>query len=89
MAIAQMVPIGEAETDGQVVRMWLYQKGWRSQNTVRVYEHKFNRFKEICDRPLVALRVSDLQQYQQHLEDIGLAAALPAKQTYYIWKRCS
>ena len=77
--IAELVPLGQAETDGQVVKMWLYQKSRRSQDTARVYEHEFNRFKEICNRPLATIRISDLQLYQEHLDELGLAQASQAR----------
>ncbi len=77
--IVEMVPIAQAETDGQVVKMWLYQKSRRSQNTARVYEHEFNRFKEICGRPLATIRISDLHLYQEYLEELGLARASQAR----------
>ena len=77
--IVELVPIGQGETDGQVVKMWLYQKSRRSQGTARLYEHEFNRFREICNRPLAALRISDLQLYQERLEELGLARASQAR----------
>ena len=79
MAIAEMVPVGQGESDVHVVKMWLYQKSRRSQDTARVYEHEFNRFREICSRPLATLRISDLQLYQEHLEELGLARASQAR----------
>ena len=77
--IVELVPLGQGEPDGQVVKMWLYQKSRRSQGTARLYEHEFNRFREICNRPLAALRISDLQLYQEHLEELGLARASQAR----------
>jgi site-specific recombinase XerD len=77
--IAELVSVGQAETDGQVIKMWLWQKSQRSQNTARIYEHEFSRFKEICSRPLADLRISDLQLYREHLDGLGLARASQAR----------
>jgi len=53
------------------ISLWLNQKGRRSQNTKRVYEHEVTRFLDIVQKPLRAVTVVDMQGYMEPLGGPG------------------
>jgi site-specific recombinase XerD len=70
----------QADSDEQVLAMFLYQKGRRSPHTHEAYVRELARFRAVVPQPLRAITVADLQRYQEHLaEDLQLAPASQAR----------
>ena len=69
---------GQAETDEQLVRLWLH---GRPRTTVRAYEFDADRFRAFVDKPLRMVTVGDVQEFSDslaHLADASRARALSA-----------
>ena len=73
------VDMSGATSDAHLISLWLNQKGRRSQNTKRVYEHEVTRFLDIVQKPLRAVTVVDMQGYMERLEGLGLSDATQAR----------
>ena len=73
------VDMSGATSDAHLISLWLNQKGRRSQNTKRVYEHEVKRFLDIVQKPLRAVTVVDMQGYMERLEGLGLSDATQAR----------
>ena len=62
-----------AKTDGRLVELWLAQK--QSENTRRAYQRDITEFFAVVGRPLSAVTLADLQNYQAYLQERGLRAS--------------
>ncbi len=66
----------QAETDEQLLRLWLHGRG---PNTVRAYDADVARFRAFVGKPLRAVRLADVQAFADslgHLSDASRARSL-------------
>lgn len=66
----------QARDDAHLVRLWLHGK---SANTRAAYENDVRAFVDFADAPLQRLTLQHLQDWADHLNDRGLAAATRAR----------
>ncbi len=68
----------QAETDEQLLRLWLHGRG---PNTVRAYESDVGRFRAFVAKPLRTVRLADVQAFADslgHLSEASQARSLSA-----------
>ena len=75
-AVPQAPVVQQAHDDEHLVRLWLHGK---SPNTRDAYERDLRRFVDFADRPLPLLTLQHIQDWADHLEAQGLAAATRAR----------
>jgi len=71
--------VSGANTDSELVELWLKQRARRSEQTERVYRHEVERFLIAIGKPLRAVTAMDMQGYAEHLEGLKLAPASRAR----------
>ncbi|NBB99820.1 MAG: tyrosine-type recombinase/integrase [Bacteroidetes bacterium] len=69
--VSQGVP-SQADDDEHLIELWLHGK---SPNTQEAYERDLFQFIDFVDLPLRHVRLGDLQDWADHLEEKGLAPA--------------
>lgn len=62
----------QADTDGQLVELWVH---GRPSGTQKMYRAEAARFLSFVAQPLHGVKLAHLQQYADHLEQSGLAPA--------------
>ena len=73
----------QAETDEQVLRLWLHGRG---ANTTRAYVADVGRFRAFVATPLRTVRLADVQSFAdslEHLSDASRARALSAVKSLF------
>ena len=71
--------VSGANTDSELVELWLKQRARRSEQTERVYRHEVERFLIAIGKPLRAVTAMDMQGYAEYLEGLKLAPASRAR----------
>jgi integrase/recombinase XerD len=66
LPVGQMT--GQAETDQQVIAMWLYGK---AQTTQLAYQGELRRFQDVVDKPLMFITLHDVQGYISSLTHLA------------------
>jgi len=62
--------VSGANTDSELVELWLKQRARRSEQTERVYRHEVERFLVAIGKPLRAVTAMDMQAYAEQLETL-------------------
>jgi integrase/recombinase XerD len=73
---APVPAFSRAESDEQVIRLWLHGK---SENTRAAYLRDVLQFTQHADVPLPLVRLEQLQDYADHLERLGLRESTRAR----------
>lgn len=71
--------VSGANSDGELIELWLKQRARRSEQTERVYRHEAERFLHAVGKSLRAVTAMDMQSYAEHLEGLKLAPASRAR----------
>jgi len=74
-----LMNVSGANSDGELIELWLKQRARRSEQTERVYRHEVERFLIAIGKPLRAVTAMDMQGYAEHLEGLKLAPASRAR----------